>query len=105
MGFDNVQIMLNCKELPIVNKEELDTPIENTFRLCTFSRVMKEKGIEDAIEVIKNINEKEGQNTFSLDIYGPIDSNQKEWFENLKNNFPTFVKYMDVLIRIKVLKY
>ena len=54
---------------------------------------MKEKGIEDAINAVSAVNGRAGKNIFSLDIYGQVDSEQIEWFEELKNNFPPFVKY------------
>lgn len=34
---------------------------------------MKEKGIEDAIEAIRNINSERGKKVVTLDIYGPVE--------------------------------
>ena len=63
------------------------------YRLCTFSRVMKEKGIEDAAKAVQAINEEAGSAVFELDIYGQIDSGQTDWFEQLKASFPEYVRY------------
>lgn len=55
-GFDNVFVVPNCKELVILKDEDLVCDETEPYRLCTFSRVMKEKGIEDAVNAVKKIN-------------------------------------------------
>lgn len=92
-GFENVFALPNCKKLTVLSENELIYPAEMPYKLCTFSRVMKEKGIETAIHVIKQVNEKLGYTAFSLDIYGQVDGAQTEWFENLKHQFPKYVQY------------
>lgn len=92
-GFDNVAIMPNCKELKIIDMNEITLHKEAPYKLCTFSRVMKEKGIEDAINAVKEINENNGKVIFELDIYGQIDSEQEKWFQLLKKEFPNYVRY------------
>lgn len=93
MGFENIVVMPNCKKLNILREDELVYPKEEPYKLCTFSRVMKEKGIEDAVNAVKYVNEYFGRTVYTLDIYGQIDSNQIEWFEDMKATFPDFVKY------------
>lgn len=70
--------------------------------LCTFSRVMKQKGIEDAINAVVAINEKENKICYSLDIYGSIDSAETEWFEELMAKQPEYIKYMGVVSQDKI---
>lgn len=91
--FKNVAVMPNCKDLTILKENELVYATEQPYKLCTFSRVMKEKGIEDAVNAVKRVNEKFGRTVFTLDIYGNVDAGQKEWFEQLQNTFPEYVKY------------
>lgn len=93
MGYDNIFIMPNCKNLNILKEDELVYNTEKPYKLCTFSRVMKEKGIEDAVKAVKTVNEKYGETVYTLDIYGQVDSGQEEWFEKLKLSFPDYVKY------------
>lgn len=93
IGFDNIFVMPNCKELNILSEDELVYPVDEPLKLCTFSRVMKEKGIEDAVNAVKTVNSDLGKTAFSLDIYGQIDENQKEWFAKLSESFPDYVKY------------
>ena len=93
MGYNNIFIMPNCKNLDILKEDQLIYNTEKPYKLCTFSRVMKEKGIEDAVNAIKTVNEKYGETVYTLDIYGQVDADQTEWFENLKASFPEYVKY------------
>lgn len=92
-GFENVFVMPNCKELAVLKKEELVYPNGEPYALCTFSRVMKEKGIEDAVDAVKAINEKFGRTVYTLDIYGQVDAGQTEWFDALQAIFPEYIRY------------
>lgn len=92
-GFSNVYVMPNCKELQILKEDELICSFEKPYRLCTFSRVIKEKGIEDIVQVIEEINSKNEKNIYSLDIYGPIDSHYEDQFCRMKKKFPPYIKY------------
>lgn len=92
-GFCNVFVMPNCKKLNILSEDELVYPKGVPYKLCTFSRVMKEKGIEDAVRAVVSVNQKMGYQAFSLDIYGQIDTEQTEWFAHLKESFPDYVRY------------
>lgn len=92
-GFENVFVMPNCKKLTVLSESELVYPQGVPHKLCTFSRVMREKGIETAINVIKKVNDQLGYLAYSLDIYGQVDTTQTEWFENLKKHFPEGVRY------------
>ena len=92
-GFENILVVPNCKKLTVLSGDALVYPSGVPHRLCTFSRVMKEKGIETAINAIKNVNDRLGDIVYSLDIYGQVDAAQTDWFEDLMNRFPDFVQY------------
>lgn len=92
-GFENVYVMPNCKKLTVLSENELVYPSGVPYKLCTFSRVMKEKGIETAVSIIKKVNDRLGYIAYSLDIYGQVDTAQTEWFENLKNQFTNYIRY------------
>ena len=70
--FRNIYIMPNCKELHILKEDELVYSYTIPYKLCTFSRVMKEKGIEDIIRAVIEINQENNKEIFSLYIYGQI---------------------------------
>lgn len=93
LGLKNVSVVPNCKNLEILTKEQLVYHSGEPYKLCTFSRVMKEKGIEDAVNAVKAVNEQAGRIVYTLDIYGQVDSGETEWFEKLKSGFPEYVKY------------
>ncbi len=93
MGFKNVVVIPNFKDLCVLSEDKLVYAAEPPYKLCTFSRVMKEKGIEDAVNAVKCVNEKLGFTAYTLDIYGRVDSNQVAWFEELKQQFPSYVHY------------
>ncbi len=93
MGFSNLFVMPNCKELTPLTKDELIYAESEPYKLCTFSRVMKQKGIEDAIAAVTATNEAMGRTVYTLDIYGQIDQNEAEWFTSLQRSFPDYVCY------------
>lgn len=96
-GFGNVCVMPNCKNLKILQKSELVYPTSEPYKLCTFSRVMKEKGIENAIEAVRRVNDGFGRTVFTLDIYGQVDEGQRGWFDGIRADFPDSVRYRGVV--------
>lgn len=92
-GFCNIFVMPNFKGLRALSREELVYAEQSPLKLCTFSRVMKEKGIEEATNAVKDINSNESKTVFELDIYGQIDPDQTEWFRSLESEFPSYIKY------------
>lgn len=90
-GFKSVFVMPNFKKL-----QSVKTLCETTFppyRFCTFSRVMKQKGIEDAVNAIRLINLDCGKDICSLDIYGQIEKGQEKWFMELEKLFTKNIRY------------
>lgn len=92
-GFHNVTVMPNCKRLPRLEESDLVYSHAEPYRLCTFSRVMKEKGIADAVEAVKTVNRQCGRTVYTLDIYGQIDPLQEIWFADLRKDFPEEIRY------------
>ena len=93
VGFNNVLVMPNFKDLKILAEYDLPQAPLEFFKFCTFSRVMKEKGIEESVAAIKKVNEKFGKNICGLDIYGQVDEMQTIWFDRLQKQFPSYVQY------------
>lgn len=93
LGLTNVYVMPNCKQLDILSPKDIPSTFPKPITVCTFSRVMKEKGIEDALEAIKIYNGKAGHSVVYLDIFGQIDSKQTEWFHNLMEQQPNYISY------------
>lgn len=95
--FSNVKIMRNCKPLQITPICELRKCHDNVFRLCLFSRVMKQKGIEHAVAAIAKMSERFGKESCCLDIYGQVEYSEMEWFNKLQESFPDNVTYKGVV--------
>ena len=93
-GFLNIELMYNCKKLNIVEISELECEYKEPYKFCTFSRVTKGKGIEDAINAVIKINATFGRIVCELDIYGQVEENYRDRFEKLQRNFPGYIKYM-----------
>lgn len=97
LGFENIVLMPNVKPLKPVTLQQLSIQHQIPFRFCTFSRVMKEKGIDDAVEAICAVNTLFGKTVCTLDIFGQVDPDQSEWFENFQTSFPSEVRYCGVI--------
>lgn len=91
LGFENVDILPNFKSYDTYYSN--NKPHSEPFHLCTFSRVLKEKGIGDAVAVVNRINKEHGRIVYKLDIYGPIDPTEKDWFEEVKKQFGEAIQY------------
>ena len=91
VGVKNAELLPNFKRLRIA--ENVSCDYNSPYKLCTFSRVMKQKGIEDAINAVQAVNKVIGKQVFLLDIYGQIDEHEESWFKMLKDNFTSEIKY------------
>ena len=92
-GLRNVSIVRNCKPLSILSEADLVYPAGEPYRLCTFSRIMREKGIPEAVDAVRTINEQAGRVVCTLDIYGQVDEEQVDWFDQLKATFPDYIRF------------
>lgn len=67
------------------------------FRFCTYSRVIKEKGIPDAIQAIREISQETKEIKLKLDIYGQVWPEYEKEFEELLKKNEKWVSYKGVL--------
>ncbi len=93
IGLNNVFVMPNFKHLDVIDKDQLQKAYQPPYNLCTFSRVMKEKGIETAVQTVRKINAQSGKTVYCLDIYGQVDAGQTAWFQQLKSQFTDEIRY------------
>lgn len=97
IGIKNARVIPNFKRLDVVNVEDIQKEHSEPFKFCTFSRVMKEKGIADAVQVVQEINNDYGRMVCSLDIYGKVDDEYKEDFERLMSEASDAITYRGVV--------
>lgn len=93
IGITNTVLLKNFKDIKVLSDSELTYQHERPYRICTFSRVMKEKGIEDIVNAVIDINTSHNEEIYQLDIYGQVDSEQGEWFEQLSRSFQPYISY------------
>lgn len=96
IGIDNVQLCRNFKSITPVSENDLKLEVTTPIRFCTFSRVVVEKGITDAINAITEINIDAGNMKCILDIYGSVEPEYKTEFEELLKDNP-YVTYKGVV--------
>ena len=90
----NTEVLPNSKPYTLVSPEELGSPAFPPFRLCTFSRISKAKGTEEAISAVRSLLEKGLPVT--LDLYGQPDEAYRERFEELLKDLPKEIRYCGV---------
>ena len=93
LGVGNAEYLENFRDIQPVELPE-KVQYEKPFRFCTFSRVSKSKGIGLAIEAVAGINEKMGQGTACLDVYGPVEDTYSQEFYGLVEQYKDCVRYM-----------
>lgn len=82
-GFHNVEILKNFKDLTPIDAKELLVDNGGILRICTFSRVMEQKGITDIIVAINAVNEKYKRIIYNLDVYGPVENEYADSFDEM----------------------
>lgn len=107
MGIHNAEYLPNFKNIEPLKESALKMKFDYPLRFCTFSRILPEKGIEDAANAVLKANKAFGSNKAILDIYGPIQNGCEEWFKGILENYGDAVVYhgaVDSLQSVDVLK-
>ena len=97
LGITHVKILSNLKRLNTIRQDEISVNENKYIELCVFSRLIKEKGIEDAIEAVKLANNALGGLYITLDMYGVVPEYYKRDFDKLLHENERFVKYRGIL--------
>lgn len=80
-----------------ISINNLNQKYHEPFLLCTYSRVIKEKGISDAIDAVNEINKRKGRIICLLDIYGPPIENYADEFNKKVSESADFVRNQPLL--------
>lgn len=96
LGLVNTEILVNFKDIDPIISSEIRHEWNEPYQFCTFSRVIKEKGITDAINAIHAINKMKHKQYCRLDVYGPIDENYKQEFVELVEKHPE-IQYCGII--------
>ena len=93
LGVTNAVYMPNFRETNALKPEELVYSSSEPFRLCTFSRIFREKGIEEAIEAVRFVNNTMGRTVYTLDIFGMVEPIYRERFDEICKTFEPYISY------------
>lgn len=93
MGIRNASYLPNFKQIQPISAGELKNFTDLPFAFCTFSRVLEEKGIEDAAKAIDDVNKENSRVVATMDIYGPIQPGSEKWFQQLLERYRDCVIY------------
>ena len=96
-GFDNVVIVPNFKDIVPISEEEICYDHCLPFEFCMFSRIMKQKGVTDAIIACDRLNQEQGETVCTLDIYGPVAEDYQEEFSALCEKYKGTVTYKGIV--------
>lgn len=97
LGLKNVEILPNFKRVKVIDNFSQSSKTNNKLNLVFLSRVMPEKGVEEAIDVVTRINNCY-KDKISLDIYGPISEGYKKTLLNyIDTNNPYNIDYKGLL--------
>lgn len=95
LGFKNVEVFPNFKKLQIANIPKFQK--KQKIKVCTFTRVCKEKGIKEAIDSVVLANKILGEDIFYLDIYGSFSLEYEKEFKKMLFEAPNYITYKGVV--------
>ena len=93
LGIQNVKYIPNFKNIEPLSRKDMTQTFHLPLKFCTFSRVLPEKGIEDAAEAVSFVNSYYGTKKAILHIYGPVQDGYDEWFRLLLNKYSGEIIY------------
>ena len=97
IGVKNLYISSNPKRLNTRKPSDLRAWDEKELKVCVFSRLNKVKGIEEAIEAVKEVNTHLGGNLIKIDLYGLIQPGFEEWLDNLLKANEGIAEYKGII--------
>ena len=93
----NTYLMPNFKKIQPVKGKSEDKKYEKPYRLCMVSRINYEKGIESAINVVNRLNREQNESIVELDIYGPVEENYKDRFNQLLKQCSNSIRHKGII--------
>lgn len=97
IGVKNISILSNPKRLNALHEEDVKVFDGDRLKVCVFSRIYADKGVEDAIEAVKMANETLGGDYFTLDMYGLVPAFYKERLQELLERNEGLLQYKGII--------
>lgn len=97
IGVKKLHILSNPKRLNTLKEEDVNMIIDENIKVCVFSRIYADKGVEDAIEAVKLANKSLGGEYVSLDMYGLVPEFYKDRLQEILNQNKGLVQYNGII--------
>ncbi len=97
IGVNKLHILSNPKRLNTLKEEEVKVVEDKRIKVCVFSRIYADKGVEDAIEAVKLANESLRGEYITLDMYGLVPASYKERLQEILDQNKGLVQYNGII--------
>ena len=97
LGINNIHYLTNLKRLKKRNVDDIKLETNDDIKVCVFSRINKDKGVEDAIAAVKIVNERLGAQRVTLDFYGLLPGSYKDRFNQLLEENKGLIEYKGIV--------
>lgn len=97
IGVKKLHILSNPKRLNTLKEEDVNMIIDEKIKVCVFSRIYADKGVEDAIEAVKLANKNLGGEYISLDMYGLVPKFYKDILQEILDQNKGLVQYNGII--------
>lgn len=104
IGVKKLHILSNPKRLNTLKEEDVKVVEDDKIKVCVFSRIYTDKGIEDAIEAVKLANKSLGGNYITMDMYGLVPAFYKERLQEILDQNKCLVQYNGIIDYDKTVK-
>ncbi len=93
-GVERLRVMPNFKTIRRYSLEEQPKEFKAPYKLIFMSRIVGLKGVTEMIRELKRINANGVK--YTLDMYGMVDEEYAEEFEEIKKDLPDYIQYKGV---------
>ena len=97
IGVKNLHILSNPKRLNTLKEEDVRVFEGEKIKVCVFSRIYADKGVEDAIAAVQLANKSLGGDYISLDMYGLVPESYKDRLRELLDQNRGIVQYNGII--------
>jgi glycosyltransferase involved in cell wall biosynthesis len=84
LGLSNVHLLPNFRSFPLARPTSGQS--SGALKAVFLSRLLPEKGPELAIKAARSINKRSGDEVVNLDLWGPVQKGQEQWFAAMRRN-------------------
>lgn len=95
LGLERVHLRPNMRHFDV--ERRVSRAATSPLRLVFMSRLIREKGVELAVEAVQRINRQAGSTVVELDLWGPVSNRDERWLQQVLESTGPEVKYCGFL--------